>query len=160
MRLRYTLLSDPDTTYRAKISSIDPGDTTLSDATGSSSGLSSSSGSSASAIYYYAKARVPNPDGILRLAMTTQNVIEIDNAKNVLLLPSLVIQSDGRGGHSVNVLTPENKVEKRKVEIGINNNVMTEIRSGLEEGEKVVATQMSQSELKDRLANPRSNRRR
>ena len=50
--------------------------------------------------------------------------------------------------------------EKRKVEIGINNNVMTEIRSGLEEGEKVVATQMSQSELKDRLANPRSNRRR
>ena len=52
------------------------------------------------------------------------------------------------------------KVEKRKVEIRINNNVMTEIRSGLEEGEKVVATQMSQSELKDRLANPRSNRRR
>ena len=92
--------------------------------------------------------------------MTTQNVIEIDHAKDVLLLPSLVIQSDGRGGHSVNVLTPENKVEKRKVEIGINNNVMTEIRSGLEEGEKVVATQMSQSELKDRLANPRSNRRR
>ena len=52
------------------------------------------------------------------------------------------------------------KVEKRKVEVGINNNVMTEIRSGLEEGEKGVATQMSQSELKDRLATPRSNRRR
>ena len=160
MRLRYTLLSDPDTTYKAKISSIDPGDTTLSDATGSSSGLSSSSSSAASAVYYYAKARVPNPDGILRLAMTTQNVIEIDFAKNVLLLPSLVIQSDGRGGHTVNVLTEDNKVEVRKVETGINNNVMTEIRSGLKEGEKVVATQMSQSELADRLANPRSNRRR
>jgi len=160
MRLRYTLLSDPDTTYKAKISSIDPGDTTLSDATGSSSGLSSSSSSAASAVYYYAKARVPNPDGILRLAMTTQNVIEIDSAKNVLLLPSLVIQSDGRGGHTVNVLTEDNKVEVRKVETGINNNVMTEIRSGLKEGEKVVATQMSQSELADRLANPRSNRRR
>ena len=160
MRLRYTLLSDPDTIYRAKISSIDPGDTVLSNSTGSTSAAASSSASSASAVYYYAKARVPNPDGILRLAMTTQNVIEIDFAKDVLLLPSLVIQSDGRGGHSVNVLTPENKVEKRKVEVGINNNVMTEIRSGLEEGEKVVATQMSQSELADRLANPRSNRRR
>jgi macrolide-specific efflux system membrane fusion protein len=160
MRLRYTLLSDPDTTYRAKISSIDPGDTTLSDSTGSSSSLSSSSGSSSSAVYYYAKARVPNPDGILRLAMTTQNVIEIDHVKDVLILPSLVIQSDGRGGHSVNVLTAENKVEKRKVEVGISNNVMTEIRSGLTAGEKVVATQMSQSELADRLANPRSNRRR
>ena len=160
MRLRYTLLSDPDTTYKAKISSIDPGDTVLSNATGNSVSSASSSASSASAVYYYAKARVPNPDGILRLAMTTQNVIEIDFAKDVLLLPSLVIQSDGRGGHTVNVLTADNKVEKRKVETGINNNVMTEIRSGLKEGEKVVATQMSQSELADRLANPRSNRRR
>jgi len=159
MRLRYTLLSDPDTTYKAKISSIDPGDTVLSDATGNSVSSGASS-SAASAVYYYAKARVPNPDGILRLAMTTQNVIEIDFAKDVLLLPSLVIQSDGRGGHTVNVLTADNKVEKRKVETGINNNVMTEIRSGLKEGEKVVATQMSQSELADRLANPRSNRRR
>ena len=52
------------------------------------------------------------------------------------------------------------KVEKRKVEVGINNNVMTEIRSGLTEGEKVVATEMTASELADRLANPRSNRRR
>ena len=134
MRLRYTLLSDPDTTYKAKISSIDPGDTVLSNATGNSVSSASSSASSASAVYYYAKARVPNPDGILRLAMTTQNVIEIDFAKDVLLLPSLVIQSDGRGGHTVNVLTADNKVEKRKVETGINNNVMTEIRSGLKEG--------------------------
>ena len=159
MRLRYTLLSDPDTTYKAKISSIDPGDTVLSDATGNSVSSGASS-SAASAVYYYAKARVPNPDGILRLAMTTQNVIEIDFAKDVLLLPSLVIQSDGRGGHTVNVLSADNTVEKRKVEVGINNNVMTEIRSGLKEGEKVIATQMSQSELADRLANPRSNRRR
>ncbi|MBQ9105802.1 MAG: hypothetical protein IJY48_06725, partial [Mailhella sp.] len=109
---------------------------------------------------YYAKARVPNPDGILRLAMTTQNVIEIDHAENVLLLPSLVIQSDGRGGHTVQVLKDDNTVETRKVETGITNNVMTEIRSGLKEGEKIVATKMSASELADRLANPRSNRRR
>jgi len=160
LRLRYTLLSDPDTTYRAKISSIDPGDTTLSNATGNSASSAASSSSSASAVYYYAKARVPNPDGILRLAMTTQNVIEIDHAENVLLLPSLVVQSDGRGGHTVQVLKADNTVETRKVETGITNNVMTEIRSGLEEGDKVVATQMSASELADRLANPRSNRRR
>ena len=160
MRLRYTLLSDPDTIYRTKISSIDPGDTTLSDSTGSSSSLSSSSSSSASAVYYYAKARVPNPDGVLRLSMTTQNVIEIDYAENVLLLPSLVVQSDGHGGHSVRVLLDGGKVEERKVETGISNNVMTEIRSGLTEGEKVVATEMTASELADRLANPRSNRRR
>ncbi len=159
LRLRYTLLSDPDTIYRAKISSIDPGDTTLSDATGNSVSSSASS-SAASAVYYYAKARVPNPDGILRLAMTTQNVIEIDHAENVLLLPSLVVQSDGRGGHTVQLLKKDNTVEIRKVETGITNNVMTEIRSGLEEGDKVVATQMSASELADRLANPRSNRRR
>lgn len=162
MNVTYTLLGAPDTIYRTKITSIDPGDTTLSDATSSSSSSvsssSSSSSSTSSAIYYYAKARVPNPDGILRLSMTTQNVIEIDRVSDVLLVPSLVIQSE-RGRHFVRVLGKDNTVETREVEVGLTNNVMTEIRSGLREGESVIATQMSASELMDSLANPRSNRR-
>ena len=162
MNVRYTLLGAPDKVYRTKISSIDPGDTTLSDATSSSSGSSSSSSSSStstsSAIYYYAKARVPNPDGVLRLSMTTQNVIEIAEVHDVLILPSLVIQTE-RGKSFVRVLGKDGKVETREVETGLTNNVMTEIRSGLREGEAVVATQMSAAEIQDSLANPRSNRR-
>ncbi len=159
----YTLLGAPDTVYRTTISSIDPGDTTLSDATSSSSGSStsssSSSSSSSSAVYYYAKARVPNAEGILRIGMTTQNVIEIAGVKNVLVVPSLVLENDGRGNYAVRVLGKDNKVEVRKVEVGLTNNVMTEIRSGLAEGEQVISTQMSGAEIQNSLANPRSNRR-
>lgn len=164
MNVRYTLLGAPDTVYRTTISSIDPGDTTLSDATSSSSGSSSSSSSSgssssSSAVYYYAKALVPNADGILRIGMTTQNIIEIDSVKDVLVVPSLVLENDGRGNYTARVLGRDNKVEVRKVEVGLTNNVMTEIRSGLSEGEQVISTQMSGAEIRDSLANPRSNRR-
>ena len=99
-----------------------------------------------------------NPDGVLRLSMTTQNVIEIDKVSDVLLVPSLVIQSS-RGKNFVRVLGKNNQVETREVEVGLTNNVMTEIRSGLREGESVIATEMSAEELMDSLANPRSNRR-
>ena len=157
MNVRYSLLSAPDTVYRARISSIDPGDTTLSDAT--SNGLSSSSGaqsssslSSASAVYYYAKARVDNPDSLLLLNMTTQNVIEIAHASGVLMLPSLVIQNAGKGRHIVRVLRDNGRIEERDVETGLTNNVMTEIRSGVNEGEKVIAAQMSASELAESIA--------
>ena len=91
--------------------------------------------------------------------MTTQNVIEIATAENVLLVPSLVLENDGHGNYTVRVLGKNNKVEVRKVETGLTNNVMTEIKSGLSEGESVIATQMSSSEIQDSLANPRSNRR-
>ncbi len=164
MKVRYSLLSAPDTVYRAHISSIDPGDTTLSDAT--SNALSSSSGSqsssslsSASAIYYYAKARVDNPDSLLLLNMTTQNVIEIAHAANVLMLPSLVIQKS-KGKRIVRVLKEGGDIEEREVETGLSNSVMTEIRSGVSEGEKVIAAQMTASELEESLASPRGRMRR
>ena len=91
--------------------------------------------------------------------MTTQNVIEIAGVKNVLIVPSLVLENDGRGNYAVRVLGKDNKVEVRKVEVGLTNNVMTEIRSGLAEGEQVISTQMSGAEIQNSLANPRSNRR-
>ncbi len=166
MTVRYSLLSSPDVVYKARISSIDPGDTTLSDSSStttstssSSSSSSSTSSSSSNAIYYYAKARVDNPDSLLLLNMTTQNVIEIAHVSDVLMLPTLVIQNNGRGKSTVRVLRENGIIEDREVETGINNNVMTEIRSGVREGERVVAAQMSASELQETLNNPPGTRR-
>ena len=152
-RVRYTLLGAPDQPFRTSITAIDPGDKTLSNATSSSSSLSSSttSASTNSAVYYYAKARVPNPDGLLRLGMTTQNVIEIDKAENVLAIPTITIQSKGRGKKFVRVLENGTPVEK-EVQTGITNNVMTEIQSGLTEGEQIISTQMTEDERKASLA--------
>ncbi len=151
-RVRYTLLGAPDQPFRTSITNIDPGDKTLSNATSTSSSLSSTSASSSSssAVYYYAKARVPNPDGLLRLGMTTQNVIEIDKAENVLAIPTITIQSKGRGKKFVRVLQ-DGKPSEKEVQTGITNNVMTEIRSGLQEGDKVISTQMTETERKASL---------
>ena len=65
MTVDYTILAEPGATRRAVLDSIDPGLTTLSDGTYDTS---SGSSSSDSAVYYYAKAVVPNPDGALRIA--------------------------------------------------------------------------------------------
>ncbi|MBP3731202.1 MAG: HlyD family efflux transporter periplasmic adaptor subunit, partial [Mailhella sp.] len=158
LRVRYTLLGAPDKPYRTTISTIDPGDKTLSNATSSSASSSAATTTSTnSAVYYYAKARVPNPEGILRLGMTTQNVIEIDKAENVLAIPTITIQNKGRGKKFVRVLEGGIPAE-REVETGITNNVMTEIRSGLNEGDKVISTQMTQDELKASI-NARGGRR-
>ena len=83
--------------------------------------------------------------------MTTQNVIEIDKAENVLAIPTITIQSKGRGKKFVRVLENGTPVEK-EVQTGITNNVMTEIRSGLAEGEQIISTQMTEDERKASLA--------
>ena len=53
----------------------------------------SSTDTTSNAIYYYARALVPNNDGKLSIGMTTQNTIEINGVKNVLLVPTLTVKS-------------------------------------------------------------------
>ncbi len=49
-----------------------------------------------------------------------------------------------RDGKSfVNVLNDKNQPEPREVEIGVQNDFKTEIKSGLNEGEKVIVSQVA-----------------
>ena len=61
--------------------------------------------------------------------------------ENVLTLSSgLVTRKDRQGNAMVAVYDPATEqIEPRKIEIGLNNNVMAEIKSGLSEGEQVVS---------------------
>ena len=146
MDVDYTILSEPNTIFHAKLDSIDPGLTTLTDGSYDKSGSSSSSSSSSTAaVYYYGRAYVNNPDGKLRIGMMTQNTIHISSAKNVLIVPSITITSR-QGKHFVRILTDKNKVERRDVETGISDGVFTEIRSGLSEGEQVISSEVSKGE--------------
>ncbi len=148
MTVIYTILSEPDINFRAKLDTIDPGDTTVTDASSTSSSSSSSS-SSSDAIYYYGNSVVPNEDGRLRIGMTTQNTIIVSRAADVLIVPSIVLEKRmerGEAKYFVQVLTPSGKVEERAVETGISDNLNTEIVSGLSEGEQVVSSMMSRSE--------------
>jgi len=143
-KVSFTILSDSQTVYHSVIDSVDPANTTTSDSSSTSS-LSSSSSSTTSAIYYYANVLIDNPDRILRIGMTTENNIKIANAKDVLLVSNMAIQK--RDGKSfVNVLNDKNQPEPREVEIGVQNDFKTEIKSGLNEGEKVIVSQVANGE--------------
>ena len=142
----FTILSDSQTVYHSVIDSVDPANTTTSDSSSTSSSTSSSSSSSTtSAIYYYANVLIDNPDRTLRIGMTTENNIKIANAKDVLLVSNMAIQK--RDGKSfVNVLNDKNQPEQREVETGVQNDFQSEIKSGLNEGEKVIVSQVANGE--------------
>ena len=141
----FTILSDSQTVYHSVIDSVVPANTTTSDSSSTSSSISSSSSSTTSAIYYYANVLIDNPDRTLRIGMTTENNIKIANAKDVLLVSNMAIQK--RDGKSfVNVLNDKNQSEPREVETGVQNDFHTEIKSGLNEGEKVIVSQVANGE--------------
>ena len=145
----FTILSDNKKVYQAKIDSVDPATTTISDNSSgsgnSSSGSSGSSSSSSSAVYYYANIVVDNPDQVLRIGMTTENNIKIAEAKNVLSVPNMAVQTQ-HGKTFVNILNGNNQLERREVEIGVQNDYQTEIKFGVAEGEKVIVSQVAAGE--------------
>ncbi|MBZ7969870.1 efflux RND transporter periplasmic adaptor subunit [Campylobacter sp. RM3125] len=132
--LNFSLLSDPQKTYHAKIESIDPADTEVSDS--SSNSNSSSSSSSSNAIYYYAKFYVPNKDSFLRIGMSVENEIIVASAKNAIVVPNYAIKNDDKG-YYVEVLEND-EVIKKYVKLGIKDAINTEILKGVNEGENLI----------------------
>ena len=147
MPVDYTILSEPNTIFHAKLDSIDPGLTTLTDGSynKSSSSSSSSSSTSTAAVYYYGRSYVKNDKGKLRIGMMTQNTILVSSAEKVLVVPTIAI-TNRNDKYFVRVLTDKNKVEKRDVETGISDGVYTEITSGLAEGEQVITSEVGKNE--------------
>ena len=86
-----------------------------------------------------------NPEGKLSIGMTTQNTIEINGVKNVLLVPTLTVKSI-----TVNPMSAfwaqTIKAVEREVTVGLKDSMNTEIKSGLKEGEKVIVSEMSADE--------------
>ncbi|EIA69139.1 efflux RND transporter periplasmic adaptor subunit [Campylobacter coli] len=131
--LEFSLLNDPQKTYRASIASIDPADTEVSD---SSSSYSSSSSSSSNAIYYYAKFYVQNKDNFLRIGMSIQNEIVIASVKDVIAVPTYAIKNDAKG-YYVEILQNQ-KVVKKYVKFGIKDSINTQILEGVDENEELI----------------------
>ena len=114
MKIDYTILSEPNTVFHARLDSIDPGLTTLTDGSyDKSSSSTSSSSSSNEAVYCYGRAYVDNPEGKLRIGMLTQNTIHVSSAENVLIVPSITISSQ-QGKHFVRVLTDKKQKSKEE----------------------------------------------
>ena len=148
-KVTYTVLSAPETVYETTLKSIDPGLTLLTN------GEYTEVVGSDEAIYYYGRLVVDNPDGTLRIGMTTQNVIYVAQADNVLTVPVLAIKKDGAQSY-VNVLTSTG-VQKHAVVTGLSDGVDIEIKSGVSDHDTVVIAQMSESEVtkkKDKFKRP------
>ena len=138
--VNFTILSEPDTPISAKLDSIDPGLTTMSQGS-----YSKSTDTTSNAIYYYARATVPNPEGKLAIGMTTQNTVEIASADNVLMVPTVAIKTKD-GKKFVRVLEANNQAVDREIQTGLKDSMNTEVKSGLNEGEKVVMSEMGAAE--------------
>jgi macrolide-specific efflux system membrane fusion protein len=129
----FTLLGDADTRYYGTLRAIEPGPVS------SGTGTSSNSTSSSSAVYYYGLFEVPNTNSKLKVSMTTQVVIVLNQVKQALCIPASALgnkQNDGRRS-TVKVLVGD-VAETRTIRTGISNNVQVQVVEGLREGEKVV----------------------
>lgn len=136
-KVYFTILGDPNTRIDATLRAVEPAPDSISSDTTTSS-------SSSSAIYYNGLFDVANPDHKLRISMTAQVTIVLDQAENVLTVPSSVLTKMGKQGYSVLVWDQNaKKAEPKKVEVGLNNNVSAEVKSGLAEGDQVVTTSTS-----------------
>lgn len=141
----FTILGDLEARWDAVLESLDPApdsirsDTAIASTTTSSS--SSSSSSTSVAVYYYGRFDVPNPDGRLKTYMTAQVRIVLGAAKGVLTIPTTALSPAGaKGQRSVEVVGADDTITRRVVEVGLDDKVRVEIRSGLKAGERVVAS--------------------
>lgn len=134
----FTILGEPQRRYEAKLRAIEP--VPESEQTDTKTATASSS---TAAIYYNGLFDVDNPEGKLRVAMTTQVFVVLNRADQALVIPATALgQRDRKAGtYEVRVLEGEGKDQKvstRNVKIGLNNRVQAQVLEGLKAGEKVV----------------------
>lgn len=133
----FTILGEPGKRYEATLRMIEPAPDSIntSDSTSSSS---SSTTSTDTAVYYIAVFDVPNPDGKLRISMTTEVNIVLDSVKGAASVPVSALGSANRdGSYTVQVLK-NGKVEARQIRTGLEDSINAQVVEGLETGDKVV----------------------
>lgn len=98
------------------------------------------------AIFYIARFEVRNPNAVLRLQMTAQISIQLIDIKQATVIPLAALgESLGDDYYQVAVLV-NNKEEKRKVRIGIRNDVDVQIIEGLKVNEDIILSRSGQEE--------------
>ena len=129
-KVYFTILGEPDVRIDAELREVEPAPTSINSDTSATD----------TAIYYNGLFEVPNPDHKLRISMTAQVTIVLDQVPNALTLSSaLVTRKDPKGNSVVLVYDPATQqTQPRQIEVGLNNNVQAEIKSGLNEGDLVV----------------------
>ncbi len=86
------------------------------------------------------RVSINNPGGELKAQMTANAEILLDEHKHVLTVPENAVIYDAQKNASVEIPDAQVKEGKRKVpvQVGLSNGTVTELLSGLKEGEQVV----------------------
>jgi len=139
----FTTLGDTKKRYYGKLRSIAPAPASIEqDNAGRTT--TTTGGNNNQAIYYNALFEVPNPTGELRISMTAQVFVVLNEAKQALTLPSSALGAQaGDGSYTVQVVDAQGRPQPRKITVGINNNLNAQIISGLAAGELVVVGEAS-----------------
>jgi len=89
------------------------------------------------------RVSINNPEGELKANMTANAEILLDEHKGVLTVPENAVTYDNQKNASVEIPDKSQKDGSRKVpvKVGLSNGSVTEILSGLKEGDKVVLQQ-------------------
>jgi HlyD family secretion protein len=89
------------------------------------------------------RVSIDNPGGELKANMTANAEILLDEHKGVLTVPENAVSYDGQKNAFVEVPDKKQKDGQRKVpvKVGLSNGSVTEVLSGLKEGEQVVLQQ-------------------
>lgn len=117
----FSVLGAPDKSFSGTITDILPKPQKINDA-----------------IFYYARFEVPNPQHILKLDMTAQVTIALENRENVLKIPLAALGKDiSPTEYEVEVLV-DGQPQTRQVTLGTRNDVEAEVTKGLTEQDQVI----------------------
>jgi RND family efflux transporter MFP subunit len=81
---------------------------------------------------------VPNKDLSIDPGMYANTYVQLAHRENVLTIPLLAVQRNDSGKNTVLVVDSQNKVHQRTIELGIQGSLLAEVKSGLEQGDRVV----------------------
>lgn len=158
-KIRFSLIGEPEKTYDTTLASIEPAPESITSdssvTTSTTESSSSSSSSSSSAIYYIGVFNIDNPDGLFRTYMSAEVNIILGSAKDVLTIPSSALHDTAATGKAkLRVQKTDGTIETRTVEIGLNNKITAEVKSGVQEGEHVVIGEGSASDSSQQRRGP------
>jgi len=128
----FSILGDSQHQYAATLRAIEPGPTLM---TGDDSNLNIGD---SDAIYYNALFDIDNTNRVLRIGMTAQVSIILDKAEDTLLIPSQVLMKARQANTYRVPVKVDGESQFRTVKIGLNNNVVAQVLSGLNEGDEII----------------------
>ncbi|WP_339859409.1 efflux RND transporter periplasmic adaptor subunit [Thalassospira alkalitolerans] len=139
----FTILGDRTTKYESTLRAIEPAPDGIED---------DDDNTDDDAVYYNGLFDIDNPDHRLRVWMTAEVIITLNDVDNALIVPSAaLIGPDTNGNYSVRVLDEKGDAIEKPVTVGLNTNIDAQIINGISETDDVVigatsgATASSQS---------------